>query len=186
MYRGSLERHRALRGEFERLKRLINKRSALQFSSDLSIDASYFDKFEVSEYEGINHLDLMSINRKNKQYSFVSCIHVLEHVSDDIKAVQELVRIIDDHGLIFLCVPSPESSESTVDWGFPDWSQHGHFRVYGSDFFEKLNTTCTRLEAFCIERELMDPVTSDTTILYLITKSQRLIAMMPSTGEILL
>lgn len=168
---GSLERHRAIRQEFNSISSSIRSDIALQFSNDASIDRSYFDFFEVSVFNGVNHLDLMDIDREDNYFSFVSCIHVLEHVEDDEKALRELIRVLARDGVLFLCVPSPENIDLTNDWGFPDWRQHGHYRVYGRDFLKKVSDVSRQCSATCEEKLLTDPVTGDITILYLVRKS---------------
>ena len=135
----ALERHRVYRKVFERLvDNSFKKFNFLQFSADSTVEPSWFASHEVSIYEGNNSLDLQKIDRSSCQYDIVMCNHVLEHVADDNAALTELLRITKHDGFVFLTVPSPLSQERTQDWGYPKEEQHGHYRIYGSDFAKKL------------------------------------------------
>jgi len=135
----SLERHRIYRKIFQQLAtNNFKKLSLLQFSPDKTVDPSWFGSHEVSTYGGDNSLDLQKIDRESYQYDIVMCNHVLEHVQYDNSALNELLRITKKEGFVFLTVPSPLHKAETNDWGYPKEEQHGHYRIYGKDFIEKL------------------------------------------------
>ncbi|ESA33021.1 glycosyl transferase family 2 [Leptolyngbya sp. Heron Island J] len=166
----SLERHRVFRSLLEQLNDsgILDARKTLQFSSDKSAKAEWFGSYEVSIYGGDNSLDLTQIARKDHMYDLVICNHVLEHVSDDIAALRELARIINEDGFIFLSFPDPLNLEETRDWGYPDYSQHGHYRIYGKDVLQKFKSAIPSLHVLaCIEP---DPVTGVKDMAFFIYK----------------
>lgn len=135
----SMERHRALRDIYDSLPReFMATTQCIQFSGDTSVDRAWFGSHIVSEYGGANSHDLMDIGLADDSYDWVICNHVLEHIPDDLKAVQELLRICKPMGLVQLSFPMPHWLPATRDWGYPDSNDHGHFRYYGADVVDSL------------------------------------------------
>ena len=136
----SLERHRIFRNIFNRIREHHDFKmfNCLQFSGDLSTDASWFKSFTCSIYGKTNSLDLQKIDKPSSTYDLVICNHVLEHVPYDNSALNEMGRIIKSDGFVFLSFPEPLVRKNTSDWGFPRDDQHGHYRVYGMDDVLKL------------------------------------------------
>jgi SAM-dependent methyltransferase len=167
----SLERHRMFRIMFERLgvEEFASMR-AIQFSPDPTIDPKWFRSFELSVYGSGEGIDIQSIARADGAYDFVACSHVLEHVVEDRKALDELLRITARDGLLFLVVPDPFREERTRDWGFPKPEKHGHFRVYGADI-------ATRFSLYLPDQPVLsyigeDPVTGERDGCFLLPKSR--------------
>lgn len=52
-------------------------------------------------------VDLSSI--KNNSYDFVLCSHVLEHAANPLKAMSEMLRVLNDDGLLLLVVPKKDN-----------------------------------------------------------------------------
>jgi len=166
----SLERHRMFRLMFERLgTKQFKDMRALQFSPDPTIDPAWFKSFEMSIYGEGESLDIQAIDRPDCAYEFVACSHVLEHVADDRRALNELMRIISADGLLYLVVPDPFREERTRDWGFARPEKHGHFRIYGAD-------VAARFEAYLPNQPVIaymgeDPVTGERDGCFLLPKS---------------
>lgn len=134
----SLERHRIIFNAYKALGTdLLKQYSCLHFAPDRAVDPRWFGSYEMSTYEGENSLDLEAIDRRDGSYDWVICNHVLEHVADDARAMKEMLRIVKDDGVVQFAIPLPLLLEHTDDWGAPDWTQHGHFRVYGADFMDR-------------------------------------------------
>ena len=167
---GSLERHRAIRNFFMLVKKVfpLERYSCLQISSDLSIDKSWFDNYELSVYGTNNSIDVQNIERPDSSYDLVICNHVLEHVEDDIKGLKEMIRILKPTGFLELLVPSPYYRKTTDDWGYPDSNRSGHYRAYGRDIENKFQKSILYPYLSCI---VVDPVTNGKDILYIYTKS---------------
>jgi len=90
--------------------------------------------------------DICDLPFKDNTYDFILCNHVLEHISDDVKAMQEIYRILKPGGTAILQIPQDLNRQIT----FQDnsitskkerakiFGQYDHVRVYGRDYFEKL------------------------------------------------
>lgn len=113
----------------------------------------------VRSYSKIDYLsvdlDALSAMRKENitglsfpddHFDFILCYHVLEHIPDDAKAMQELFRVLKVGGIAIIDVPidfgreitfedptivTPQQSEEAF-WQFD------HVRLYGQDFPERL------------------------------------------------
>ncbi len=90
--------------------------------------------------------DITDLPFKDNEFDVVFCNHVLEHVTDDKKAMQELYRVLKKGGLGIFQIPQDLSRETTYeDFSITDpkerakhFGQYDHVRVYGQDYFEKL------------------------------------------------
>ena len=133
---GSLERHRIGRAIVESIwgAERLREHKLLQISRDNTVPQSRFRETEVSVFHSQTSIDVQKIARASHSYDFIVCSHVIEHVPDHRKAIMELGRILTHRGVLLLSYPSPFTRRVTLDWGFPDFNQHGHYRVIGKDF----------------------------------------------------
>jgi SAM-dependent methyltransferase len=88
--------------------------------------------------------DITDIRFPKDSFDVIYCSHVLEHVSDDRKAIREFYRILKSGGWAVLLVPI------TVEQTFEDpsiagpeeklrcFGQQNHVRCYGIDYFDRL------------------------------------------------
>ena len=58
-------------------------------------------------------------------------MHVLEHIEDDSKEIQEAVKKLNDNGILIIMVPAHQKMYSNLD------KLVGHYRRYDIDFFKK-------------------------------------------------
>ncbi len=92
--------------------------------------------------------DICNLPFQDNQYDVIFCNHVLEHIPNDIKAMQELYRVLKPGGMAILQIPQDLNREVTFeDDTITDpkerakiFGQYDHVRVYGRDYFEKLRT----------------------------------------------
>ena len=99
--------------------------------------------------------DICDLPFKNHEFDFIICNHVLEHIPDDTKAMQELYRILKPGGTAILQVPYQQNRKSTFeDDSITDpkerariFGQYDHVRVYGMDYFDKLRSIGFKVEA---------------------------------------
>jgi len=92
--------------------------------------------------------DICDLPFKDNSFDFIICNHVLEHIPDDTKAMQELYRVLAPSGTAILQVPYDAKREITFeDNTITDQSertrifgQYDHLRVYGMDYFKKLSS----------------------------------------------
>jgi SAM-dependent methyltransferase len=95
---GSLSRTRRL---WVLLKPKLNKTKILHFSPSKSIrtrlasltNITYITTDYAGEFEAMKCLNIEAIDEPDNQYDIIICYHVLEHIENDQKAMQELYRI---------------------------------------------------------------------------------------------
>ncbi|MGJ8667484.1 MAG: class I SAM-dependent methyltransferase [Patiriisocius sp.] len=99
--------------------------------------------------------DICNLPFKDSTYDFIICNHVLEHIPDDTRAMQELYRVLAPGGTAILQVPlENERAVTFEDNTITDqkertkiFGQYDHVRVYGMDYFDKLRSIGFDVEA---------------------------------------
>lgn len=158
----SLERHRLLW--------LFLKEKTNFFSDPLKVlhfapeQAFYkrFRKLENLEYTTTDlnspladvKADICDLPFEDNSFDVILCNHVLEHIPDDQKAMQELYRIMKPGGWGVFQIPQDLDRETTYeDDSITDreerariFGQYDHVRIYGKDYFEKLRSIGFRVE----------------------------------------
>lgn len=107
--------------------------------------------------EGVmESMDITRINYPDHTFDAIICNHVLEHIENDIRAMQELLRVLKPGGWAILQVPFSNILEKT----FEDKSvksererektfgQKDHVRIYGKDYVNRLKTAGFTVEPF--------------------------------------
>ena len=92
--------------------------------------------------------DICKLPFNDNSFDFILCNHVLEHIPDDTKAMQELFRILKPGGTGIFQIPQDLSREITFeDDTIIDkkerakiFGQYDHVRIYGRDYFDKLRS----------------------------------------------
>ncbi|SDG69163.1 Methyltransferase domain-containing protein [Flavobacterium omnivorum] len=92
--------------------------------------------------------DICDLPFQDNQYDVILCNHVLEHIPDDTKAMQELYRVLKPGGMAILQIPQDLSRATTfADDTITDqkerakiFGQYDHVRIYGRDYFDKLRS----------------------------------------------
>ncbi|MBW2960935.1 methyltransferase domain-containing protein [Mesonia sp. JHPTF-M18] len=92
--------------------------------------------------------DICNLPFKDNEYDFILCNHVLEHIPDDTKAMQELYRILKPNGIAILQIPQELEREFTFEDNSITnpkerakiFGQYDHVRIYGRDYFDKLKS----------------------------------------------
>jgi len=124
--------------------------------------------------------DICNLPFKDDSFDVVFCNHVLEHIPDDKKAMQELFRVLKKGGFGVFQIPQDMSRENTFeDASITDkeertkiFGQYDHVRVYGRDYFNKLRSvgfkvkevdytqriTPEELDRFCLMKNEILPV----------------------------
>lgn len=98
--------------------------------------------------------DICALPFEDNSFDFVLCNHVLEHIPDDTKAMEELYRILRPGGTAILQIPQDLTREKTFeDDSITDpkeragiFGQYDHVRVYGRDYFDKLRSIGFKVE----------------------------------------
>ena len=92
--------------------------------------------------------DICNLPFNDNSYDVILCNHVLEHIPDDTKAMQELYRVLKPNGMAILQIPQDVNRKETFeDDSITDrkerakiFGQYDHVRVYGRDYFDKLRS----------------------------------------------
>ncbi len=124
--------------------------------------------------------DICNLPFENDTYDIIFCNHVLEHIPNDTKAMQELYRILKKGGMAILQIPQDLSRLTTFeDDSITDkkerakiFGQYDHVRIYGRDYFDKLrsigftvdevdytaNLSEEEIEKYCLQKGEILPV----------------------------
>jgi len=150
----SLERHRLLWLFLQRCTDFFNIPQKVLHVAPEQCFYSFFSKLENLNYTTADlespladvKLDIQDMPFGNEAFDVVICNHVLEHVPDDRKAIQEIHRILRPDGFAILQVPlNPAMDKTHEDKSIIDpnerekyFRQKDHYRLYGMDFPERL------------------------------------------------
>jgi SAM-dependent methyltransferase len=124
--------------------------------------------------------DICDLPFKDNSFDVVFCNHVLEHITDDKKAMQELFRVMKRGGFGVFQIPQDLLRETTFeDNSITDkkeraeiFGQYDHVRIYGKDYFNKLRSigfkvdeidytqkiSSEKLERFCLMKNEILPI----------------------------
>ncbi|MBC7494640.1 MAG: methyltransferase domain-containing protein [Flavobacterium sp.] len=92
--------------------------------------------------------DICNLPFDDNLYDLILCNHVLEHIPDDTKAMQELYRVLKPGGMGIFQIPQDLNRATTFsDDEIVDqkerakiFGQYDHVRIYGRDYFQKLRS----------------------------------------------
>jgi len=150
----SLERHRLIW--------LYLKNETDFFESPSKVLHMAPEKAFISRLKKLPHLDYISCDLESPlaevkadicdlpfadaSFDWILCNHVLEHIPNDTKAMQELYRVLKPGGKALLQVPlNSNLAETFEDDSIVEkaertkvFGQYDHVRVYGKDYFDKL------------------------------------------------
>ena len=91
-------------------------------------------------------LDVQAMPFGEQEFDVVICNHVLEHVQNDRKAIQEIFRVLRHGGFAIMQVPTNYDMETTYeDPNITDplerekhFRQKDHYRLYGRDYLNRI------------------------------------------------
>jgi len=159
----SLERHRLL---WLFLKKETNLFTQPQKLLHFAPEQCFYSRFRESENIKYTTTDLNSpladvkadicnLPFADGEFDFILCNHVLEHIADDTQAMKEIYRVLKPDGKAILQVPLENDRKFT----FEDdsiknrkerariFGQYDHVRVYGMDYFQRLQEIGFDVEA---------------------------------------
>lgn len=111
------------------------------------------------------HFDVQEIPFAQESYDVVICNHVLEHVTNDAKAMSEIYRVLKPNGFAILQVPMDTDNPNTMeDPNVTDpkereklYRQKDHVRLYGLDYSDRLSAAGFNV----VERKYAHEIDSD-------------------------
>lgn len=152
----SLERHRLLWLYLKNETKLFSAPFKLLHFAPEQAFYNRFRKMENLEYTTTDlnspladvKADICNLPFEDNSFDFILCNHVLEHIPDDTKAMNELYRILKHGGTAILQIPQDLSREVTFEDNSITsrkerakiFGQYDHVRVYGRDYFDKLRS----------------------------------------------
>lgn len=120
--------------------------------------------------------DICNLPFKDNEFDIILCNHVLEHIPDDTKAMEELYRILKPEGFGVFQIPQDLNRETTFeDDSITDkkerakiFGQYDHVRIYGRDYFDKLRSVGFKVEEVDYTARLLE----DEIIKYCLAKGE--------------
>lgn len=186
---GSGERHRLLWLYLEQRTRLFEDRvKVLHFAPECFL-YEMFSKLPNIDYhacdlnpdrysKGVHKMDITDIDYLDNTFDVILCIHVLEHISDDKKAMSELYRVLKKGGFAILQVPVDINLERTYEdftittrsgrsiaFGHPE-----HVRVYGRDYKDRLESIGFNVKA----DDFVKSLSPEDQCRYVLTKDEEI------------
>lgn len=151
---------------FRKVRR--NTMTAIHFAPEIGLSnfvkrQGFFRDYQTADFtmQEVDHkVDLMNLPFADEAYDFFICSHVLEHVSDDRKAIAELYRITKRGGKGILMAPIMTDLPKTIEdpsitdegerWRL--FGQNDHVRLYSrNEYVERITAAGFHLEQFDIE-----------------------------------
>ena len=162
---GSLERHRLLGLWLGANSGVVDGAKILHFAPEPAM--ADLLKRRSSEYRSADlvpadHVDLVlnieNMDLPDKSFDLVVCSHVLEHV-DDVKALEEMYRILTPGGRALLMVPIIEGWDETYEDPAHTtpaaretyFGQSDHVRMFGRDIRDRIRKAGFSLSEFTAE-----------------------------------
>ncbi|MEK9613320.1 MAG: class I SAM-dependent methyltransferase [Flavobacteriaceae bacterium] len=153
----SLERHRFLWLYLERETPFLNDPIKVLHVAPEQIFYQKFRNFSHWEYTTTDlhspladvKADICKLPFEENTYDLILCNHVLEHITDDRKAMSELYRVLKKGGTLIAQVPLDETRKTSFeDNTITDptersriFGQYDHVRIYGMDYYIRLEKT---------------------------------------------
>jgi predicted SAM-dependent methyltransferase len=151
---GALERHRLVWLYFKKMTDLFDgcPKSVLHVAPERMFENLLKHQFssgyltaDLSDSTAMVRMDITHVDYAEETFDVIYCSHVLEHVSNDRRAICELHRVLKSDGWAVLLVPITadrtfeDSSVTNPSERLKLFGQEDHVRRYGPDFVERLN-----------------------------------------------
>ncbi|KCZ87582.1 methyltransferase [Hyphomonas johnsonii MHS-2] len=120
-------------------------------------------------------LDLTDIQFKDNVFDIIICSHILEHIPDDRKAMQEMQRVLKPGGAALIMVPTSgaktyeDFSITAPEERLVHFGQEDHVRKYGFDIVGRLEACGLTVRTWPQEGEL------DPDIMEIISSGRRVV-----------
>ncbi len=164
---GSLPRTRRLWKILSK-KKLLDNRKILHFSPPKSLagkikkinNALYITTDFEGEFQADKQLNIEAINEPDNSYDLIICYHVLEHIINDKKAMEELFRILKKNGYCIIQTPFKDGEIyenfeiKTRQERLAHFGQEDHVRIYSAQGLKnRLSDTGFDVEIFSFKED---------------------------------
>jgi predicted SAM-dependent methyltransferase len=128
------------------------KDSCLHFAPEPFITPylrNHFDKYITADLfqKSVDlRMDVTKMTLKDSSVSFIYISHVLEHVQDDLSALNEIYRVLKSNGCALIAVPV--LYDRSIEYEQPNPKEFGHVRGVGFDYFEKVKKAGFKVNVF--------------------------------------
>lgn len=166
----SLERHRLLWLYLERHTEFFATPARLLH---VAPEQAFFRRFRKMNHLDYTTTDLLSpladvkadlrdLPFEENAFDIIFCNHVLEHIQEDEKAMQELFRVMKPGGWGIFQVPQDlgraktfeDPSITSAEDRAHAFGQYDHVRIYGRDYFERLRKAGFLVEEVQLSKEI--------------------------------
>lgn len=161
---GSVERHRLLWLFFKRKTNLFDpkQKKILHVAAEPCFEGRFKKLFgknyitaDLYNPNAMVKMNITAIQYPEESFDTVICNHVLEHVSDDIKAMREFYRVLKKDGWAVLLVPVADMDKTYEDFSITTeagrlkaFGQEDHVRKYGRDYEDRLKSSGFNVTVF--------------------------------------
>lgn len=142
-------------------RQFSNKTNIHYYPSDLS------DNF-LAKY----HYDITKIDKEDAYFDLIICYHILEHIVNDSKAMDELYRVLKPKGKIYIQTPFKDGdiyedfSITTPEERLIHFGQDDHVRIYSIDgLIQRLEKTGLQVERLTFEEDTYKGLNLGETVL---------------------
>ncbi len=113
-----------------------------------NIDYFPVDKTNKKYSKDVGYADLTKLEFGSSKFDMIICNYVLEHVDDDIQAINEMYRVLKPGGTAIITVPIDLTRNQTYEDASitsprdreREFGQWDHLRYYGLDFTQRLES----------------------------------------------
>jgi len=150
----SLERHRL---QYLVFKKIFNRKELSDLNMLHFAPETFMEKIfssQMNEYLRVDlnmknvdcRADMRNLPFLSKSFHVVYASHVLEHIKQDLPAINEIKRVLAPGGIAIL--PVPVVSANTIEYSEPNRFESNHVRAPGKDYFERYKQYFSRVEAY--------------------------------------
>lgn len=105
------------------------------------LGAQYLPTDWVGEFAAAHHMDIRQLPLSDQSIHIIICYHVLEHIEEDQKAMQELFRVLQPGGTCWIQVPYSsifleDPKITSPEQRLQSFGQSDHCRVYSREVLQ--------------------------------------------------
>jgi ubiquinone/menaquinone biosynthesis C-methylase UbiE len=123
-------------------------------------------------------MDIHQIPFSENTFDVAFCNHVMEHVEDDIKAMEEIYRVLKPGGWAIIQSPIDANLNHTLDGTHlktakereKAFGQHDHLRMYGLDYGKRLEKAGFTVE----EIDFVSEIKEEQVVKYALPKDENI------------